>query len=271
MAAAAIVATVIARRLARPLERVAAAATRLGEGDFSGRVAPAGVPELDAVGDALNATSQRLEDLITREREFSANASHQLRTPLSALRIELEAMELREPHPPELEPAIAQVERLQMTIDTLLQLARDAPREQVPVDISPVLATLERDWHGRFAAASRPLHFIVPTDAVTVGASAPVVREILEVLLSNALEHGEGVVTITLRQAGGDWIAIDVGDEGSGVGEVDVFARRDQGAGGHGIGLALARSLAAAEGAQLTVRRTGPSPVFRLLLPTSGP
>ena len=82
---------------------------------------------MDAVGEVLDATALRLDGMLARERAFSADASHQLRTPLAALRIELEAIGLGEAPPPGLAAALAQVDRLQATIDTLLAVARDTP------------------------------------------------------------------------------------------------------------------------------------------------
>src|SRR4051812_20561579 len=114
---------VLGRRLAVPLERLARAARRLGQGDFASRAPRGGVAEADEIAAALDDTARRLGDLVARERAFSAGASHQLRTPLAALRIELEALELRSEAPPELARALAQVERLQTTIDTLLAVA----------------------------------------------------------------------------------------------------------------------------------------------------
>jgi signal transduction histidine kinase len=265
---AALAAALLARRLATPLERLAGSARRLGEGDFSARAAPAGIPEVDAAAAALATTAQRLEDLIARERAFTADASHQLRTPLQALRIELEAIELRGDAAPELSAALAEVDRLQATIETLLAVARDAPRDRPATDLRPLLARVRERWAEPLARRARPLRIAERVRAPVVRASGDVVGQIVDVLVANAVEHGAGPVTITLRDAG-DWLALDVGDEGAGIApEVgDVFARRV--GGGHGIGLALARSLADAEGARLALTRAAPRPVFTLTLPAA--
>jgi signal transduction histidine kinase len=98
-------------------------------------------------------------------------------------------------------------------------------------------------------------------------ASAAAVRQILAVLVDNSVQHGAGTVTVTARDAGGA-LAVDVSDQGSGlaVPADQLFARRAPGASGHGIGLALARSLAEAEGGRLSVTRVAP-PMFTLLVP----
>src|SRR5690606_34813445 len=92
---------VIARRLSRPFGELAVAAERLGSGRFDVDPPHYKIPEAEAIGDALRGSSERLAELVRREREFAANASHQLRTPITALRLELEDLSLWPQTPPE--------------------------------------------------------------------------------------------------------------------------------------------------------------------------
>lgn len=263
-------AIVLARRLSRPLERLADAARRLGDGDFAIRAPRVGVPEVDEVGRALDATAHRLDTLVSRERSFSADASHQLRTPLAALRLELEAIELRGDPPPEVVAAIAQADRLQQTIETLLMVARDQPRSATTSDLNRVLDDARSRWEALLNAEGRRLRLHTPAGPCLTSISPAVLREILDVLLDNAHRHGDGAVDIRVRAAG-EGLAIDVSDEGPGIaGDPEaLFKRRATRRANHGIGLALARSLAHAEGARLVVTRAAPRAVFTLLL--SGP
>jgi signal transduction histidine kinase len=254
----------LARRLAAPLERLAIAARRLGDGDFGARAPRAGVPEVDEVGAALDATAQRLDNLVARERAFSADASHQLRTPLAALRLELEALELRGE---ELPVALAQVERLQDTVDTLLAVARDAQPTTATADLAALVDGAERRWRGVLAGDGRPLRVDV-TAADPVARAAPrVIDEILDILLSNAHRHGKGAVTASVREAAG-WLVVAVADEGEGfaVPPREALSRRAESNGGHGIGLALAQSLAHAENGRLEIVESGRRPIVRLLI-----
>jgi C4-dicarboxylate-specific signal transduction histidine kinase len=125
-------------------------------------------------------------------------------------------------------------------------------------------------WHGPLADAGRPLRTIVEPDLPAGTASSAAVRQILEVIVANAFEHGAGAVTVVARSAGGG-IAVEVTDEGPGVAADagDVFAPRSESRTGRGIGLGLASSLAAAEGGRLLLGHHGPSPTFRLLLAAS--
>jgi signal transduction histidine kinase len=259
-----------ARRLARPLEHLSLAARRLGDGDFSVRSRSDDILEIDAVGASLNTTAARLDDLLARERAFSADASHQLRTPLAGLRLRLEAALERPDH--ELRPAIraslGDADRLEQTIDELLALARDARGATAqPVDLDMLLGEIDRDWRSRLAGDGRELVVRHEPGTPRPLASAPAVRQVLRVLLDNAVRHGAGTVTLTVREST-DAVAIDVADQGAGivVPEAELFARRAGRADGHGIGLALARRLAEAEGGRLHLTHPAP-PTFTVLLP----
>lgn len=259
-----------ARRLARPVGALGRTATALGHGDFTVRSEPAGVAEVDAVSEALNSTAERLDQMLSRERAFSEDASHQLRTSLAGLRLILEAARLD----PTLDRATvlreteAQIERLEETLDELLALARGAPAQREPIDLEPVIDELASNWTGRLASQGRPLRVVTEPDLPAAGVAAGAVRQVLDVLLDNAVRHGAGTITVE-SHAVARGLVINVEDEGAGIaGDAEhVFQRRGRGARDHGIGLALARSLAEAEGGKLQVSRTGPGPVFSLFLP----
>lgn len=269
---AALVAWSQARRLSHPVDQLAVAAARLGDGDFSVRADRAGIAEVDAVADTLNSTAERLGRLLARERSFSADASHQLRTPLAGLRLRLEAATLTPGANRDLAitAALAEVDRLEATLQDLLSLARDTQPPRDPLDLTTLLDDLDHTWRERLAGASRPLRVLASPQLPPVRASAPAIRQILDVLIGNATEHGAGPVTVRARGAG-NGLAIEVSDQGPGVaGDTErVFARRSSSTPGRGIGLALARSLAAAEGGRLLLAHPGPAPTFTLLLPAA--
>lgn len=269
---ASLAAVLFGRRLSAPLERLADAARRLGSGDFSVRAPRSGVTEIDAVGAALDAAALRLEDTVGRERSFSADASHQLRTPLAALRIELEAMALQDEDHVGLHAALEQADRLQSTIDTLLAVAREPHQEQGAVDAMALVDDALERWRGPLAQAGRALRSMAADGPVDVRARPEVVREILDVLLDNAMRHGAGEVRVGLRAVDG-FVAIDVADAGPGFADPETAFRRQpsSGSGGHGIGLPLARALAQAEGGRLSLTNPGPSPVLTLLLRSARP
>lgn len=265
-----------AQRLAAPLQDLSIAAQRLGSGDFTVRTRPTGIAEIDAVNTAVNDTAGRLGALIDRERAFSADTSHQLRTPLAGLRLQLEAA-LDTPGA-DLCDAIGQsltaVDRLQATIEDLLTLARNNPRRSsVPLDIDALTEDARQRWHGPLAAQGRPLRIHIQRPSPTGYLSAAAATQILAVLLDNAQHHGTGAVTLTVRDAPPDAIGIDVADEGSTIAPdaADPFRETrpaDRVVDGHGIGLGLARRLAESEGGRLQLSSCDPT-TFTLLLPAA--
>ncbi|MEP6696410.1 MAG: HAMP domain-containing sensor histidine kinase [Pseudonocardiales bacterium] len=256
------------RRIAAPLERLTGAARALGDGNFAIPVDRSGIREADAASEALRDTAAQIGKLLERERAFSADASHQLRTPLTGLLLGLESAldrpdaDLRAA----LDTAITRGRHLQTTIDDLLSLRRDGG-EVSALDLDVEVRAAADRWRPQLAAKGRGLAVDVRPAIGAVNAAGPAVRQILDVLIGNALEHGTGTVSLTASDVG-DAATVEVSDEGAGLpGEPDdAFIRRSPDASGHGIGLALARSLAEAEGGRLLVRHGGPRPVFALLL-----
>jgi signal transduction histidine kinase len=258
-----------ARRLAAPLEQLAATAERLGDGDFSLRTTAHGITEIDSVSTSLDRTAARLGELVERERAFSADASHQLRTPLTGLQLGLEAAlatpsaDLRAA----LSDALDTARQLEGTVADLLALARDQPREGAPLDLDALLDDVRARWNGPLAVANRPLRVVRGSGTPRTDMSRPALSQVLDVLLENALRHGRGAVSVTARDAEGA-LAIDVSDEGSmnGGDSRELFRRRSHDAQGTGIGLALARRLTEAEGGRLVLSARQPTR-FTVLAP----
>jgi signal transduction histidine kinase len=269
IAAAGALAWWLSRRLDAPLSRLAVAARRIGDGDFTSRVPRSGVAEIDDVAEAMDTTAARLGNALERERAFSSDVSHQLRTRIAALRVTLESASITHvPHHETIENALTETDRLEATIDELIALARDTHAVRAPLDARTLLDDVERRWHSRLAASGRPLRLVVDPDLPRPRSSASAARQILEVLVDNAARHGRGEIRISARSAV-DGLAIDVTDDGPGVDgdPEDLFGRRAATNNGHGIGLALARTLADAEGGRLVLTRRHPGATFTLLLP----
>ncbi|HEX3614476.1 MAG TPA: HAMP domain-containing sensor histidine kinase [Sporichthyaceae bacterium] len=256
-----------ARRLARPLTELERVAEELGDGNFAVRAAACGVEEIDKAGAALNRTAARLDDILARERAFTAVASHQLRTPLTDLRLGLEHAlsgpddELRAAA----RDAMSGADRLAATIDDVLTLARGTTTV-APLPVGPLLSDLRLRWASQLEADGRSL-VIVERDHSVALASAAAVRQILDVLLDNARLHGQGTVTVTARSAASA-VAIDVADEGHAGGPL-VPENAPPLDGPRRLGLSIAASLAAAQNGRLVHARTDPTTRLTVLLPAA--
>ncbi|MET7854600.1 sensor histidine kinase [Streptomyces avermitilis] len=271
------VAVVVARRQARvlaaPLEDLSRHCRAVADGDLDARAAAGGIAEIDQVARTHNTMLQGLSDLLRRERDFTANASHQLRTPLTGLRLILETGLAKDDARPALREALDATQRLDHTIDELLRLARadGMPRSPLPDRSVPeLLQKTEERWHGLFAHDGRRLELAGGLEADDVRVPGAAVEEILGVLLDNARVHGRGTVRLTVRDLG-EALAFDVADEGRLAGHpAHLFERGRSAGGGSGIGLALARDLATRLEGRLSVTRTDPT-TFTLLVPTGDP
>jgi signal transduction histidine kinase len=271
VAAAVALALLQARRFAGPMERLARRAGTVGHGDGA-PARPSGLAEVDRIGEALDAADRRIAELLRREREFSANASHQLRGPLTGLRMRLEelsAIAERDDERAEAEAALAQADRLQDVIEHLELLARgrDEPAERI--DVAALTAEhVAREWSARFAAAGRELETSAD-GPVLARIGGETVRQLLDVLLENALGHGEGATAVVLG-ARGATARIVVRDSGPGVDAADAERLFDRhfstGESGSGVGLAVARELVQREGGDLRLAGHRPA-AFEAILP----
>ncbi|MET7909690.1 HAMP domain-containing sensor histidine kinase [Streptomyces avermitilis] len=273
------VAVLVARRQARaltaPLEDLSRHCRAVMDGDLTARAAPSTIAEIDQVARTHNDMLHSLSELLRHERNFTANASHQLRTPLTGLQLTLEAgLEQDESRlRPVLDEALAATRRLHDTVEEVLRLSgsRGLPHTAAPDRaVADLLSETEERWHGLFARDGRRLECVtdeVPGDERVPGGP---VAEILGVLLDNARGHGRGTVRVRVRDLG-DALAFDVGDEGALEADpARLFDRGHTGDGtGAGFGLALARDLAFSLGGRLFLASGDPT-TFTLLVPVPG-
>lgn len=265
-AATGVVALRWSRSLTAPLNRLRNDAETMGGGGELPERPPSGIEEIDTVHQALMEAGIELHQLLARERAFSADLAHQLRTPIAALRLRLESEQLHpDPNGVLIDDSLADLDRLERTIEDLVTLARDVN----PTNEPHALATLVREAAGRFehvaAASGRELVVVIEPELPFVRARAQAVRQILDVLLDNALVHGDGAIRLTARRVGTGAI-VAVADEGTSILEPhSLFERRSESATGSGIGLALAQRLASAEDLRLLLANPGPGVEFHLV------
>lgn len=260
-----------AKRLARPLTDLAETAERLGSGDPRPRDRRYGVPELDRVAEVLDVSAERIARMLTAERRLAADASHQLRTPLTALSMRLEEITAlaEEPDTVKEEATIAlqQVERLTDVVQRLLTTQRD-PRSPTAVafDLDEVVKQQVEEWGPSLRGTGRVLQ-VEGLRGVTAVGTPGTVAQVLATLIENSLMHGAGTITLRVRPSGTSVVA-EVQDQGAGVPPElgnRVFERAVSGRNSTGIGLAVARDLAEADGGRLELLSLKPA-VFALFL-----
>lgn len=268
--AAVILAVRQANRIAAPLTDLAETAERLGSGDPRPRHRRYGVPELDRVADVLDASAERIARMLTAERRLAADASHQLRTPLTALSMRLEEIvATSDPATVKEEAAIAlgQVERLTDVVQRLLTNSRDPKSgSAVSFDLDEVLKQQIEEWRPASRSEGRTITR-TGTLALRAVGTPGAVAQVIATLIENSLMHGDGEVTLRTRVIGNQ-VVVEVTDQGAGVSPdlgSRVFERTVSGRNSTGLGLAVARDLAEADGGRLELLQQRP-PVFALFL-----
>ena len=261
--------TLLARSFTKPLADLDRGAARLGEGDLAVRVAvPDDPPELAGLARSFNATAERLETLVRSQQAFVADASHQLRTPLAALRLRLENLEAEqeagvEARPEDIERSLAEVQRLSQLVDSLLVLTRAEADGGTPesIDLGRIVADRRDAWAAYAAEAGVRVEAEIP--AIMVRSVPGRLEQVLDNLISNALDVAPvgSAIAVQVRKRG-DVAEVQVRDAGPGIPveqrarAFDRFwrggaVRRD--GGGFGLGLAIVRELVAADGGDVAL------------------
>ncbi len=261
LAAAVIAAVFMAGTVVGPLRRLQRSTETVAAGDFSGRAAVGdGPPEIRSLARSFNAMTEQVADLVEQQRSFASDASHQLRTPLTALRLQIErAAEVVDTDPDaardRIDAAAAETERLQGMVEGLLLLARatsSSPPTQ-EVDVSAVAGERAEVW--RALADERDVSLVSrSTDRCSALAVAGAVEQIVDNLIDNAINAvpaGSTIEIVTGRENG--WVEVHVLDRGPGLSDeqlTHVFDRfwraPDANHDGSGLGLAIVRHLAQA-------------------------
>ncbi|HET9722310.1 MAG TPA: ATP-binding protein [Actinomycetota bacterium] len=263
LASGLLLAWALASSFARPLRRLADASERLGAGDLSARSERVGgAEEIQQLGRSFDQMADRLERSVRAQREFVANASHQLRTPLTGMKLRLESaideaenQEVRK----QLEAAELEVDRMAEIVDRLLMMARQIEEGQpTNVDLRDAVTRAVDRWEDR--AAQRGASLLTRGEGGAAQANPTDVDQILDNLLDNAIAYAPGEIVLETARDDGAYV-VSVQDQGPGIPDAerervtDRFYRgRSAPTGGSGLGLAIARELAEKWGGSLEVR-----------------
>jgi signal transduction histidine kinase len=226
---------------------------------------------LDQVADSLDSSSDRVAELLRAERGLVADVTHQLRTPLTAVELQLDEV-IEAANRSDYASARAganaaheQIDRLRVVISDLLIAARQSEIGEAEADLASVLSQQEAEWRPLFERADRSIEVVAP--AITVRGGDGPLRQIFATLFDNALVHGVGRLSVRVRDTAG-LVVVEISDEGSGITPdlaKSMFERNISGGGSSGLGLSVARALIENLGGRLELVNTRPT-TFALFL-----
>ena len=248
----------LGRSFVQPIRALATRAQRLGDQSHRGAVMLEGPPEVQELGASLNRLVSRIQVLLERERQVVADLSHQLRTPITALRLRIDGLA----DAADRDRLTADVDHLQGMVDHVVREARRSEREGLVPETDAVAVLVERAefWAPLAEDQSRTFLLDVPdTSRVAVRASEQDLLALLDVLLDNVFSHTpEGApVTVALAARPGGGLTLTVDDGGPGFPEgLDVAHRGTSGAGSTGLGLSIVDRTATESGGGLALGRS---------------
>ncbi len=257
LVAAVIAAERLGRWVSTPVSDLAAVAHRLRDGDLTARATPDGPEEVVQLGLALNRLAVRIDELVAAERESVADLSHRLRTPMTALRLDLDMVR----DGPAAERLREHLDHLSRTVDAVVKDARRPVSASVErfCDATEVVAERVEFWSALAVDQGRAVVRRIAPGPVMAAMEADDLRDLVDALVDNVFAHtpeGTGF-TVELGRHTDGTVEVVVTDEGPGLPDSPVTERGQSGAGSSGLGLDIARRTAQAAGGGLAV---GPGP-----------
>ena len=281
--------TLIARQIAVPVRKLTATSEQIAAGRLDERVSPEGPNEIRRLGVVFNQMAERVQEMIAQQRAFVDNAAHELRSPLTSLRLRIEMLQTRGKGDAGLtQRYLGQMERevgyLQRLVDHLLALASvensDLAAPKAPLDLARILYDVTDEMGEVARQAGLALQTDIPEHLPTLEANAEQMNGLIRNLIDNAIKYSRrgGKITLTAK-SGRDAIEICVADTGIGIPAealprifdrfYRVDAARSRKEGGAGLGLSLVRSIALAHGGRVEVQsRVNEGSVFTVVLPS---
>ncbi len=282
-----LVSLLLAHQVAGPIRNLTAVTEAMAAGDLDQQVIPAGPDEIERLGRAFNRMAERVREMLARQQAFVANAAHELRSPLTSLRLRIEMLQRHGQANPDLarhylQQMETEIEHLRRLVDHLLTLSRldegQAP-PQTPLDLAPILYDLADEMAPLIQTAGLHLQVDVPPHLPAVATDAESMRMVMRNLLDNAIKYTPSGGRVTLRaQAEDGMVCIAVSDTGPGI-PADhlphIFERfyrvdktRSRRQSGAGLGLSLVRSIVEIHGGQVQVHSVpGEGSTFTIYLP----
>ncbi len=266
-----------AQRISMPLARLNRRAEEMGAGRARGRWEPSGISEIDDVAEELTHSGAMLAERLEAESRLASDASHQLRTPLTALSMrvdEILATSSEEWVREEARIALEQIDRLTEVVHDLINAPRSSQRRSPGVvELRSVLTQQSEEWSPAFRKAGRELRIQVPRSAAVWGSVGPF-TQVIATLIENSLVHGGGRTLVKVRRNDHSTV-VEVSDEGPGIDPElgkRVFERSVSGprSSGTGVGLALARTLVEDDGGRLELLSEVPASFGMFLISAPG-
>ncbi len=257
-------AAVLGSRLVRPIDELADVAERVAGGDLGARVTVTGTREVRTVGESINRLVVRIEHMLDQQRKDAADLAHRLRTPMTALRLDLDEVRSSGGTPAGIDRLDADVETLSRSIDAVIRSARwlgpaapSLPGRPVSTDLAVVVRDRARLWSVLAAGRGRVLEVSLPPGPVPVGATRENLETALDTLVGNVFAHTpDGVALAISARPGHPLQALIVDDAGPGFTDATVVQRGRSGGASTGLGLDITRRIAEGSGGRQVVGRS---------------